>query len=157
MEVEDLSLGVVPVRLVDGRFEVLLCKSARYGYYLFPKGHPDPGETKIQSAERELLEETGHRAVLFWTGSGWSSQSSDACELPILSYYYQSKSSRVHKSVIFYMAQVEPISAIQDTDEIESVAWFPADHSTSPLLQHNENISHFTSQILPLLSQNLNP
>jgi 8-oxo-dGTP pyrophosphatase MutT (NUDIX family) len=151
MEVEDLSLGIIPVRRVGQQFEVLLCKSARYGYYLFPKGHPDPGESKIQTAEREVLEETGHRATVFWCGDKWSEDKEQAKELPLLSYVYQTKSKTVHKSVIFFLAEVVYECPIQDIHEVEIVEWFPADSSISHLLHHQENIFHYETHILPLL------
>ena len=49
-----LSCGVVPIKRIQAGTQVLFCKSARYGYYLIPKGHIDPGETELQAAIREL-------------------------------------------------------------------------------------------------------
>lgn len=151
MEVEDLSLGIIPVRKINDTYEILLCKSARYGYYLFPKGHPEPNEAKIVSAQRELLEETGHRATNFWYGESWGPDESQAKELPILSYYYQTRTKRVHKSVIFFLAEVVYQEAIQDVDEICSVEWVLADESVAPKLHHAENIEHYLRCVLPLL------
>lgn len=154
MEVEDLSLGIVPVRKVNDQYEILLCKSGRYNYYLFPKGHPEPNECKIVSAQRELLEETGHRANLFWYGETWGPDSAEAKELPLLSYYYQTSTKRVHKSVIFFLAEVEYECPIQDTDEVSGVEWFLADENIAPKLHHAENIEHYLTHILPLLRRN---
>ena len=42
--------------------EVLLRRTAD-GHWIFPKGHVEPGESPAQAAEREVLEETGVRAV----------------------------------------------------------------------------------------------
>jgi len=41
--------------------EVLLVRD-RMGYWVFPKGHLDPGESLEQAALREVVEETGIRA-----------------------------------------------------------------------------------------------
>lgn len=42
----------------DSQGRVLLIRD-RQGYWVFPKGHTDPGETPEQTARREVLEETG--------------------------------------------------------------------------------------------------
>lgn len=42
----------------DSQGNVLLIRD-RQGYWVFPKGHTDPGETLEQTALREVLEETG--------------------------------------------------------------------------------------------------
>lgn len=41
--------------------EVLLLRD-RMGFWVFPKGHPEPGETLEAAAVREVLEETGVKA-----------------------------------------------------------------------------------------------
>lgn len=42
----------------NSKGEVLLIRD-RQGYWVFPKGHTDPGETPEQTALREICEETG--------------------------------------------------------------------------------------------------
>lgn len=56
------SCGVIPYRLNGGTREYLILLQAN-GCWSFPKGHMEAGETEIQTALRELFEETGLRAV----------------------------------------------------------------------------------------------
>lgn len=53
--ITERSFGVVPICGED----VLLLLHRGGGHWSFPKGHADPGETSIETALRELHEETG--------------------------------------------------------------------------------------------------
>ena len=54
------SCGAVIFRN-DGDWNVLLIRHAKGRHVSFPKGHVESGETESQTAEREILEETGLR------------------------------------------------------------------------------------------------
>ena len=54
------SCGAVIFRK-DEDWNVLLIRHAKGRHISFPKGHVEPGETESQTAEREILEETGLR------------------------------------------------------------------------------------------------
>lgn len=47
-----------------GRIEYLLLRSARHGTWGFPKGVAEPGERPVDTARRELLEETALSRVV---------------------------------------------------------------------------------------------
>ena len=53
--------GVIPYRVVDDHFEVLLITSRRRGRWIIPKGIIDPGTTAAESAAKEAYEEAGIR------------------------------------------------------------------------------------------------
>ncbi|MFK7790819.1 MAG: bis(5'-nucleosyl)-tetraphosphatase [Phycisphaeraceae bacterium] len=55
---KDFSCGVIPYRVIDGEREFLLIQH-QAGHWSFPKGHPEKGETELETACRELAEETG--------------------------------------------------------------------------------------------------
>jgi 8-oxo-dGTP pyrophosphatase MutT (NUDIX family) len=65
--------GWVNVVAVDGEGRVLLVRQWRFGIGAptleIPGGMVDPGETPLEAAARELLEETGYRAAR-WTELG---------------------------------------------------------------------------------------
>ena len=52
------SCGAVIFRR-DEDWNVLLIRHTKGRHISFPKGHVEPGETESQTAEREILEETG--------------------------------------------------------------------------------------------------
>lgn len=54
------SCGAVIFRRTD-EWNVLLIRHNKGRHVSFPKGHVEPGETESQTAEREILEETGLR------------------------------------------------------------------------------------------------
>lgn len=75
------SIVLVPV---TGRGSVLLVRQWRHpakaALLEAPAGHIDPGETPEAAAQRELQEETGHRAARlfklseFWIAPGWCTE-----------------------------------------------------------------------------------
>jgi tRNA nucleotidyltransferase (CCA-adding enzyme) len=61
MFMKDFSYGVVPIvqktkNIKDARF--LLIKQSN-SFWSFPKGHPEEGESEVETARREFFEETG--------------------------------------------------------------------------------------------------
>lgn len=55
-----MELGAGGV-VFNAKREVLLLRD-RMGFWVFPKGHPEPGESLEEAAVREVWEETGVRA-----------------------------------------------------------------------------------------------
>ena len=55
------SCGAVIFRSIGGKWHVLLIRHEKGHHVAFPKGHVELGETEVQTAEREVLEDTGLR------------------------------------------------------------------------------------------------
>ena len=55
------SCGAIVFSRFNDAWHVLLIRHERGRHISFPKGHVEPGETERQTAEREILEETGVR------------------------------------------------------------------------------------------------
>jgi 8-oxo-dGTP pyrophosphatase MutT (NUDIX family) len=53
------SCGAVVYRKYHGNTEILLIRHIKSGYWSFPKGHIECGESEAQTAIREIKEETG--------------------------------------------------------------------------------------------------
>ena len=101
------SCGVLPYRETgDGRDYLIVYEHYSQCWSL-PKGHMEAGETEVQTAQRELFEETGLTAVI-------DPSVSAAIEYPI------SPISR--KQVVFFPGEVHGIPRTRD-GEIEGFKW----------------------------------
>lgn len=101
------SCGVLPYRVVDGEMEFLLVFEEFSECWSLPKGHMEPGETEIQTALRELREETGMTACI-------NPDKRATIEYPI--------SPEARKCVAFYLAAVEGTPKCRD-GEIGGFCW----------------------------------
>jgi 8-oxo-dGTP diphosphatase len=118
---QEVSAGGVVVR--DGHVVVIVPRRrAPDGspVLALPKGHIDPGETALQAAQREVLEETGIVAE-------------PLRELGEARYWYRRDGQTIPKSVVFYLfAHVR--GDIEDhDDEVEEVRWIGLSDADSEL------------------------
>ena len=58
------SAGGVIIRSGEERAEVVLCGRIKEGEWRLPKGTPEPGESREETAIREVREETGVQAAI---------------------------------------------------------------------------------------------
>lgn len=101
------SCGVLPYRIESGKREFLLVYETFSKCWSLPKGHIEPGETDVQTALRELMEETGLTAKL-------DTSKKASIEYPISSF--------ARKEVAFYPGQVEGVPKVRE-GEIEKFKW----------------------------------
>ena len=101
------SCGVLPYRMVNGERKFLLVFENYSQCWSLPKGHMEAGETEIETALRELYEETGLTAQLD-TGR------SASIEYPVSDF------SR--KQVVFYLGQVTGEPRVRE-GEIDGFKW----------------------------------
>lgn len=112
---QDYSYGVVPVHKNEaGEWEVFILNqiSVRSDiYWTFPKGHPDEGETKEETALRELREESGLVAVL-------------NTEYTISqSYNFKHNEFLVEKTVEYFVGEVTNKNFIIQPEEVAEAKW----------------------------------
>jgi tRNA nucleotidyltransferase (CCA-adding enzyme) len=60
--IKDYSIGIICFYTGDRKIKYLLIKHSK-GHWAFPKGHREKEETKLETAKRELLEETGIKKI----------------------------------------------------------------------------------------------
>lgn len=104
------SCGVLPYRTVDGQREYLIVFEQFSKCWSLPKGHMEAGETEVETALRELFEETGLTAVL-------DTARTATIEYPI--------SPIARKQVVFFLGQVSGTPKTRD-GEIERCKWVKA-------------------------------
>lgn len=109
----DQSIGVIVYYQFPRSIKYLLIKH-RKGHWSFPKGHADKGETKIETAFRELKEETGISKVQLLKK-----------KLTIEEKYKftSSKGVKILKKVNYFIAEAKSKKVKIDEDEIINYKW----------------------------------
>ena len=105
------SCGVLPYRMVNGQQEFLLVFETYSKCWSLPKGHIEAGETDVQTALRELYEETGLTANL-------DTSRCASIEYPISSF--------ARKQVAFFLGEVTGVPKVRE-GEIDKFQWVTAE------------------------------
>jgi RimJ/RimL family protein N-acetyltransferase/8-oxo-dGTP pyrophosphatase MutT (NUDIX family) len=104
------SCGVLPYRIVNGEQEFLLVFETYSQCWSLPKGHVEAGESDVQTALRELHEETGLSAELDVSRCA-------SIEYPIF--------GSARKQVVFFLGQVKGEPRVRE-GEIDKYKWVAA-------------------------------
>ncbi len=120
-QAREFSAGGVVVR--DG--EVVVIVPTRRGadgsrVLALPKGHPDPGETPVEAARREVREETGVVAE-------------PISELGETRYWYRRDGRTIGKAVAFFLFEYLEGDTADHDDEVEEVRWMPLEQAEQEL------------------------
>ena len=105
------SAGGVVHRAVDAHREILLVHRRAPRLWALPKGTPDAGETIIETALREVREETGIEVE---------------AEQPLgaITYFFVRERTRFHKTVHFFLMRPVGGSVELHDHEFDEVRWF---------------------------------
>ena len=102
MEVEEASYGIIPLKKEGEVWKVLLILHKGGKHWAFPKGRIDPGEEPLETAVRELKEETGLEVVEFVSREPLSDR-----------YRFRRSGLMVTKSVDYFPAVVAGVVKLQ--------------------------------------------
>ncbi len=111
---EDRSYGIIPLKKTPKGWKTLMVQH-RSDFWAFPKGHPEPGETPKQAAERELFEETGLNPVKYLSDEMLKEQ-----------YFFKHEGVLIKKEVFYFIAEVEGKVVIQE-EEVMAAKWIEMD------------------------------
>ncbi|MEE9404965.1 MAG: NUDIX domain-containing protein [Algisphaera sp.] len=109
----DFSCGVIPIRNRKSIREYLLVQH-RAGHWAFPKGHPEKKENPIQTAIRELKEETGLVATSLIENPAFEEH-----------YVFTKRSGKViEKTVTYYIGRIATDAAlVLQEEEVANAQW----------------------------------
>ena len=129
--VEERSAGGVVVDVHEGQARIaVIARRNRAGRleWCLPKGHIEGGETLVETAAREVAEETGIEARVL-------------VELGTIDYWFATSDHRIHKFVHHYLLEAVGgyLTIEKDPDhEAVDVAWLPLREAHRHLTFPNE-------------------
>jgi bis(5'-nucleosidyl)-tetraphosphatase len=98
------SCGAVVYKVQEGKIKYLAVKSKRDGHWGFAKGHVEKDETEIDTAKREVLEETNIKVNLL---DGFR----------VTKEYYPNEN--LHKEVVFFIGKSDIYDVKIQEEEVE--------------------------------------
>ncbi len=117
------SCGALVFRRFHGNTELLLIKHANGGHWSFPKGHVESGETEIETALREIKEETGIDVII------------DPSFREVISY---SPKKDTQKDVIYFIARAQNYDYTPQEEEISQIKWVEINRAHTILTYDND-------------------
>ncbi len=108
------SYGVIPLYDDYNGTKVLIVQNSKGGHWGFPKGTPELAETSLETAMRELQEETGI-----------AKDTIRIEEQPVFieQYSFEQEGIRYNKTNTYYIGYVENMTIGNDLDEISNAQW----------------------------------
>lgn len=135
---KDESFGVIPLSKKKGYWEVFLIQHHRSGYWGFPKGHAEKGETPQEAALRELKEETNLELVALLQEDPLKEQ-----------YTFVLNRRKVFKQVLYFIAEVQGKVILQQ-GEIHDGIWLPFPEAIARVThQEGKTLLTLVEKILP--------
>lgn len=102
------SCGAIVYRKYHGNTEILLIKHVNSGHWSFPKGHVEKDETEVETALREIKEETGIDVII------------DSSFRETVTYYPKKDTQKV---VVYFIARAKNYDFIPQEEEIAQIRW----------------------------------
>ena len=116
------SCGAVIYKVEDGRL-LFLIEHTRSGHTSIPKGHVEGSETELETAAREIKEETNLDVDV------------DMSFSHLISY---SPKPNVIKDVTFYLATPKTFDLKPQLEEVSSMEWMPFDEALEALTHETD-------------------
>lgn len=117
------SCGAVVYRKYHGNIEILLIKHVNSGHWSFPKGHVEDDETEIETAKREIMEETSIEVMI------------DPTFRETVSY---SPKKDVQKEVVYFIARARNTNFTLQQAEVCDARWIDINYASNVLTYDND-------------------
>lgn len=124
--IHEKSCGAVVYRKHHGNTEILLIKHVRSGCWSFPKGHMEQGEDEIQTAVREIKEETNIDVSV-----------DDPAFREVVVF---NPRRDITKEVVYFLARAVTFDCARQEDEIAEVRWVEIGQALSLLSYDNDRL-----------------
>ncbi len=121
--IDEKSCGAIVYRKYHGNTEILLIKHINSGHWSFPKGHVEAGESEVETAHREILEETSIDTII------------DPTFRETVSY---SPKKDTQKIVVYFIAKAKNTNFTPQEEEIADIRWIEIDRACSVLTYDND-------------------
>lgn len=128
------SCGAIVFRKFHGNTELLLVKHVGGGNWSFPKGHVEDGETEVETAAREIKEETGLDVII------------DATFRKTVTY---SPKKDTQKDVVYFIAKAKTYDYKPREEEISDICWVELSRAVGLLRYDNDK--QLVMQAKPML------
>ncbi|MBR4295393.1 MAG: NUDIX domain-containing protein [Clostridia bacterium] len=126
MKCDEKSCGAIVLRKDTkdpSRRFLLVIRQHSHGPITFPKGHVEPGESEIETAEREVFEETAVRIKI-------------NCGFRETVYYRPNP--EVLKEVVYFLAETDDIMTVPQKGEIAEAFWVDAEKAGKIIAFRND-------------------
>ena len=120
--VEAKSYGIIPIFKNKDGFYVLLVKNSKGGHWGLPKGTPEKDEEPIDTATRELLEETGIKDINIKTDVAFEEK-----------YDFEKDGILYSKTNTYYPGFVSEMTEGDKLDQIDELKWVKIDEAKNTL------------------------
>ncbi len=126
-KIKDYSFGIVPIlKRKDGILQFLIIQGAKGNNWAFPKGHKEGDETEIETAKRELFEETGISEVDLIDGLRYTE-----------SFETIKNGVPADKSVVFYVGFVTNDDVTIQEEEVSDFKWATYEEAMNVFIYEN--------------------
>lgn len=117
------SCGAIVYRKHHGNTEILLIKHINSGHWSFPKGHVEEGETEVETALREVKEETGIDVMI------------DPSFRETVTYFPRKETQKV---VVYFIGKAKTYDYVPQEEEIAEIRWVDIGHAIQLLTYEND-------------------
>ncbi|MBQ4101003.1 MAG: NUDIX domain-containing protein [Oscillospiraceae bacterium] len=117
------SCGAIIFKMDNNIYKLLLIKHKNSGHWSFPKGHIEGNETEIETARREVFEETG---VEFLLKDGFRE---------VVRY---SPKPSVMKDVVYFLGETKSNKVIIQQEEVSAFKWVSLDDANKIVTFDND-------------------